>query len=145
MIVCKPKAGSLFSLGIFSIGGMAGGGFSFRLILFEMQIPWYHYPSALILLPLGLVIFFRIFWSYKIVTFGKEKISVRFPFRIKSFSVTLKEINVWKEVRVNTKTGNYREIEISGGGKTISINLQEYSNYQEALKYLDKKARKSKA
>lgn len=120
------------------------GGFSFRIILTQINVPWYHYLAALTLFPLAIVIFVRIFWTYKRVEFGREMVSVSYPFRFFLFSIPLKEIKTWKETRVKTKTGNYREIDIISGSRKVSINLQEHSHYLEALKYLEKKAAKTK-
>jgi hypothetical protein len=144
MIVSKPKAGSLFSLGIFSIGGIIVGGLSFRIVLSGVSVPWYHYLASLTLFPLALVLFVRIFWAYKIVKIGKEKIFIRFPFRFQTLSVALKEIKQWKEIRVKSKTGNYREIEVLSNSKKISLNNQEHTKYEEVLNYLEKKARRTK-
>lgn len=144
MIVCKPKIGSLFSLGLFSFGGTAIGGFSLKLLLTENNVPWYHYMASFTLLPLALVILIRMFWGYKIVTFGKERVSIRYPFRFTSHAIPLKELSSWKETKVSTKTGTYREIEIKSDVVSIKINYQEHSSYNEALKYLEKKAKKRK-
>ena len=120
------------------------GSFSFRIALTQADVPWYHYLAALTLFPLAIVIFVRIFWAYKRVEFGKEMVSVRYPFRFISFSIPLKEIKTWKETSVKAKTGNYREIEINSASRKVSINLQEHSHYLDALKYLEKKAVRTK-
>jgi len=145
MIVSKPKPGSLFSLGVFSTGGIIVGAISFKIVLTGYNFPWYHYLISLTLFPLAIAIFFRIFWTYKVVEFGKGKVDVNYPFRFRKLSFPLSNLSDWKEINIKNKTGQYKEIEINYNGRKITLNNQEHSHYREALQYMNKKASKIKS
>ena len=138
MIICKPKGQSQFALWVF---------ISLCLIISLFLITNYNGQiltliGIIILLPLGLILTFRNTWFYKIISFRKKSIQVRFPLRFKKTSVQLKEIDSWKEEEVKTWKEPFRQITIYSGKNTIKFANQEFTNYKQAKNYLLKNAGK---
>ena len=100
---------------------------------------WYHYAMAVVGTPVGAGLLFRQLVSYKTITIGKKKITVKFLLRTKSTSYGLNQIDQWKEEVVKTGTGTYKEIDIHWEKRSIlKVSKQEYSNYDKMANYLKK-------
>ena len=137
MIVATPKPGTLFSLGLF--------------ILICLGLATYAYfgsngvPSMLevvvimFTLPLAFGILIKTLLGWKKIKVGKERIEVHYPFRAKSTSFSLKEVEQWKTVTIKTIGAKYQELSISYGTNKLAISKQEYQSYDKIVSYLRKK------
>lgn len=143
MIIAKPKLGTLFSLGIFVVISLGVAIYTASLMWGSLNIPWYQYLIVIILFPLSLGLTARIILGYRIIEIGKERFDIYFPTRFSRKSYRLKEIEYWKETKVKTATGLYREVEIRfEDNKQVTLSYQEHSDYDKVIKYLKKKCAK---
>lgn len=142
MIIVKPKAGTLFSIGIFIAFCLAIAGYTATLML-SNTAQWYHYLIVITLAPVALGLMARTILGYKKIAVGKERIVIKHPTRFSEKNYTLKEIDHWTEQQVKTATGTFKEVTIFfQDGKRLNLSFQEHSNYPETVKYLRKKCSK---
>ena len=111
MILIKPKISTLFSLGVFVTICLATAGYGGYRVLSGSH-EWYFYAMLIVPGPLGAGILFRQIFGYKLIQVAKARIHVKYPFRFSSYSQTLKDIRLWKETKIKTSSGFYREAEI---------------------------------
>lgn len=137
MIITKPKAGTILSIIVFSVPMLIMGIYGFSYLL---NVPkWYHYAMAIVGTPVGAGLLLRQLVSYKTIIFGKKKLIIKYLVKRSSQNYSLKDIAHWKESTVKTGSGTYKETEIKLTDKiTITISMQEYSNYSKVLTYLKK-------
>jgi len=141
MILVKPKSGTLWSMGLFIVICRVSGGYGLSPMLSDVHAAWYNYVLAVVVLPLGIGLLFRMLWSYKKITIGKGKVEVYYPVRGKKTSFKVGEIDSWKEEIIKTASGTYRELQIKyASKKKLDISMQEHSKYQETVVYFRKKA-----
>lgn len=147
MIVVKPKIGTLFSLGVFVAASLSLGGYAAHVTFIEKSPEWYHYILLFIFAPIGLGLFFRMIFKYKIVRIGKGIITIMIPTRFLEKSYQLDDIKHWKETSIKTAGGNYKELEILfDDQKRLNLSMQEHGEYGKVIIYLKKKvAKKMKA
>lgn len=141
MIIVKPKASTLWSIGLFILLCFAGGLFGLSNLFSDVHSAWYNYVLAVVLLPLGLGLLLRMLWNYKNIQIGKGKVEVYYPIRGKKLSFRIKDIETWKEESIKTASGTYRELQIIyGDHKKLDISMQEHTRYKETLVYFRSKA-----
>lgn len=137
MIISKPKFGTLFSIIIFSVPLLVVGILGFSRLLDSPE--WYHYAMAIVGTPIGAGLLLRQLVSYKTITVGKKKLSIKYLLRLKPTVYGLNEIDHWKEEVVKTGTGTYKEIDIHWGKRSIlKVSVQEYSHYDKIANYFKK-------
>lgn len=142
MIVVKPKNSTLFSLGVFITFSLVAAGYGMQAY-FKDQAVWYHYVGLFVFGPLGLGLLMRTLLKYSIYNIGKGSIAVRTPVRFSNRQYKLSQISYWRETSVKTAGGNFKEVEIKfDNKKSISLSMQEHSNYPQLINYLKKKAPK---
>ena len=140
MIIVKPKPATLISIGMFIALSMAGGLYGLVQLINDVHARWYSYVLAIVLLPLGLGLFLRMLWNYKIIRIAKGKFDIHYPIRMKRSSFTIKDVHYWREETIKTASGTYRELQIFHAEKhKLDISMQEHTRYMEALKYLRSK------
>lgn len=145
MIVAKPKVSTLFSLGIFIALSLASSGFAIGRYLGGSTMHWYHYALIFIFFPIGMGLLFRQLLGYRIVKVGKERFEIKYPSRFSKRTYKLNEIKAWRETQVKTFSGNFKEVEIIfDDNRKITFSMQEYTDYPQLIKYLNKKCRKLK-
>lgn len=143
MIVAKPKIGTLFSLGLFIFISLAIAIYTAYYMLNANTIAWYQYAVVIILFPLALGLAAKVILGYKIIEIGKEKLDITFPTRFKKETYRIKDIDYWKETKVKTATGTYKEVEIQfENKKKLALSYQEHTDYPKVIQYLKKKCAK---
>jgi hypothetical protein len=107
---------------------------------------WYNYAVAIVLVPIGGVVLYRIFLRYKIIRVGNNQVEILFPVMRKAQKYPLQEIESWKESIVKTgKNSVYKELEIRFTDKhKVSIGLNEYTEYNRVIQYLNQKVARKK-
>jgi len=145
LIVSKPRTGTLLSFSLFLL---------ITLVVFIMnaysiiskQAAWYNYVIAAALIPIGLIVLYRIFIRYKVIRMGNNQVILSFPVLRRSYQYPLQEIVSWKESIVKTgKSSVYKELEVRfADTRKLSIGLNEYSEYNRIVQYLNQKAPKKK-
>lgn len=93
-------------------------------------------------LPLGIILAIRTLRAYKIISFYKNKIQVRYPFRLKTIMLKTREISYWKEERVKTLNKEFKEATIDSPQAKLKFSNQEFTNYPRAISFLQKNAGK---
>jgi len=142
MIISKPKKTTLFSLGIFLIMVFAVILYNYKSYYESAFTSYLNLGIIIVLFPIGVGISIKILVGYKIITAGKNKISIRFPLRFIGYEINLKDIVSWKEKRIKTFNSSFHELEIrSSTGKSIRLSKQEHTDYEKILNYLSKKCR----
>lgn len=140
MIVSKPKAHTLLSLGAFLIIVYSLLGYTLHNYLVAETKAFYQYLIFIILTPIALAITFKVLWGYKVVRLGKNRMEVHFPTRFKKAVFSLREVNSWQETVINTKRGPFKEIAITyNQNKKIKLTNQENTQYDQVLGYFQKK------
>ena len=146
MIFVKPKASTLWSIGLFILICFIGGIYGLSHLFSDVHAAWYNYVLAVVLLPLGLGLLLRMLWNYKHIYIGKSKVEVHYPLRGKKQSFKLNEIENWREESIKTASGTYRELQIIyGNHKKLDISMQEHTKYKETLVYFRSKAASKQA
>jgi hypothetical protein len=145
LIVSKPRTSTLLSFSLFLL---------ITLVVFFMnaysiiskQAAWYNYVIAAALIPIGLIVLYRIFIRYKVIRMGNNQVILSFPVLRRRYQYPLQEIVSWKESIVKTgKSSVYKELEVRfADARKLSIGLNEYSEYNRIVQYLNQKAPKKK-
>lgn len=143
MIVCKPKVGTLISLGIFVAICLSVSGYTFQYIQSNQNNAWYLWLIIVLLAPLSLGLLTKTILGYKIVQLGKGKVNLSYPTRFFKKSYSVKQVTGWKEESVKTSTGNFQELKIQFDDKRkLSLSLQEHTGYKDVVRYLKSKCKK---
>lgn len=144
MIKSKPKPNALFAIGFFIIISFSISFYNLNFIL-KGQGQWYHFTIFLILFPLAFVILIRQLIKYKIITIDKKSIKVYYPFMMKMVKTNINSIDSWEEVVVNTKNGEFRQLEVRFVNiPKMSVSNQENGNYDQIAVFLQKSAPRKK-
>ena len=138
MIVSKPKSQALFAIGVFIIICFGLGGYNFMLIT-NGSTWFFNYVMAIVFLLLAHVFMIRQMFNYKIISIGNDKIQVWYPLRFRTIRTSLKEMVHWEETIIQTKTGVFKQLEITFPKKTIKMSVQENTLYKEVVNYFKKK------
>ena len=143
MIVSKPKRSTLFSLTFFLVLVFTVAGYNY----FQFRETGTTISLALValLVPIGTGLLLKMILGYRVVRAGKNKISVQFPFRRSQYSISLKDISRWDETQIKTMGTYYSEITIQDAtGRKIKLSMQENTQYEKVLHYLNSKCKKKK-
>ena len=133
----------MFSLSIFTLLAL-GGVILSSLIITKSESPaWYQYMAILVLSPFIIGLGRKLTWHYKVVSIGKDRITIDFPVRQKEIKKSVNEIKAWKENTVKTPSGKFREVSILfDDNKKLKLSYQENTNYEQVMKYLLQKCKK---
>ena len=118
------------------------------MVIFNNQIvAWYNYAVVIVLVPIGLFVFYKVFVRYKILRLGNNQIQIDYPMLRRSKIYPLDEVNSWTESKVKTgKNSEYKELQIQfADGTQISIGHKEHTEYTRMVQYLAQKVSKKKA
>lgn len=142
MTVLRPKPSTLFALAAFIVIVLAGCLLLIYPFFKTAPLASWRVIVAGLLAPLGLGLLARMVWTYKKVELQKDRLRVSHPLRPGgNWQVKLKELNWWKEERVNASGSEYREVVLLAEGKgRLKVSMHEYSNYQKLLNALVKYA-----
>ncbi len=121
--------------------------FNFAAIVRDRIAAWYNYLIVILLIPIGLLVFYKIFLRYKILQFGNNQIQIDYPVMMQSKKYTIEQIERWIENKVKTgQSSEYKELEILfSDRKKITIGHKEHTEYSRIVQYLAQKAPKKKA
>ena len=118
------------------------------MVIFNNQIvAWYNYAVVIVLVPIGLFVFYKVFVRYKILKLGNNQIQIDYPVLRRSKIYPLDQIDRWTENKVKTgKNSEYKELQVQfADGTKISIGHKEHTEYARMVQYLAQKASKKKA
>ena len=142
MIVSKPKSQSVFALSLFQVLILA---IALWVIADLVRYPESYFLIKLILAPILLVIWVfvaaKFYASLKTIELGDNKISFKLLFQRKR-TYKLTEIQNWKEEIVKTRSGDFKEMQITLGKQTWKLSNREHTSYDEVRKYLQKKVKR---
>jgi len=117
-------------------------------VIFNNQIvAWYNYAVVIVLAPIGLFVFYKVFARYKILKLGNNQIEINYPVLRQSKIYPLDQIDQWIENKVKTgKNSEYKELNVRfTDGKKISVGHKEHTEYVRIVQYLQQKVPKKKA
>jgi len=108
---------------------------------------WYNYAVLAVLVPLGIVVFYKIFVRYKILKVGNNQIQIDYPMLNQSKIYPLEQIDQWIENKVKTgKNSEYKQLQVRfNDGKKLSVGHKEHTEYARMVQYLLQKVPKKKA
>ncbi len=147
MIVSRPQTGTITSFVLFLLITIIVVAMNVLVILQTNHAAWYNYAVVVILTPIGLFVFYKIFISYKVLSLGNNQIQIDLPVLRQSKKYPIEQIQQWTEMTVKTgKKSEYKELKIAfNDGRKINIGLREYTEYARIVQYLAQKASRKKA
>jgi hypothetical protein len=147
LIISKPQVGTITSFVLFLAITVAVVVMNTIVILRHELVAWYNYAVVIVLLPIGLFVFYRIFVRYKILKFGNNAIEIFYPVLRKSKTYPLSQVDQWIENKVKTgKNSEYKELQVKfRDGQKISVGQKEHTEYARMVQYLVQKSPKKKA
>ncbi|MEO9477837.1 MAG: hypothetical protein ABJG41_20005 [Cyclobacteriaceae bacterium] len=145
MIVSKPKSNTTVALGVFLILIFV---VFFFLLNSLISVPDY-FIFKLVLTPIvlviGLIVLSKFLGSLKVVTLGKDKITVLYLITRMRTSIDVSQVLGWREEVVKTKNGDFREVKILYTKKKIlKLSNKENTEYDKVIQYLKKKVKLGK-
>jgi len=146
LIVSKPQTNTIVSFSFFLL---------ITLVVLTMNVyalatvpapAWYNYLMVILLTPIGLFVFYKIFVRYKVIRLGNNRLELSYPMLRKHSVFPLQEIIAWKENVVKTgKNSVFKQLEIFLPGKQrISFGDKEHTEYGRVVQYLNQKVPKKK-
>jgi hypothetical protein len=147
LITSKPKTSTITSFVFFLLITVVVVVFNAIAIMRDLQAAWYNYAVLIVLVPIGVFVFYKIFVRYKILKLGNNQIQIDYPMLRQIKIYPLEQIDQWIENRVKTgKNSEYKELLVRFvDGKKISVGHKEHTEYARMVQYLAQKAPKKKA
>jgi hypothetical protein len=147
LITSKPQTSTITSFVFFLLITIVVVAMNSIAIFPDHNAAWYNYAVIVVLVPIGITVFYKIFVRYKILKFGNNQIEINYPILRLTKFYPLDQINLWVENTVKTgKNSEYKELQIRfADGKKISIGHKEHTEYTRMVQYLLQKASKKKA
>ena len=147
MIVSKPQTGTITSFIFFILITVIVVVMNAMVIFNNQIVAWYNYAVVIVLAPIGLFVFYKVFARYKILKLGNNQIEINYPVLRQSKIYPLDQIDQWIENKVKTgKNSEYKELNVRfTDGKKISVGHKEHTEYVRIVQYLQQKVPKKKA
>lgn len=139
MIISKPKAGTLFSIGVFLI--LAYGVSAYMIYQVVQAQSYAGYQTLLLPLSIGVAlgVTIKMIIDYKTIVIEKERVDVKFLLPIHK-RYYLKNLDFWKETKIKTFSTPFKELTLRfENKKAVKLSSQENSNYERIQRYLKKK------
>jgi hypothetical protein len=141
MIHCRPKTKTYLALGLIVV--ILISGLLYILKHFTNQrsfgIAFYLIASVLLTLVI-LLLLVKMMASYKFISIGKEKITIKLPLRGKRISYRLDQVMLWDEEKVISNKREFKQITLVFEDKdSFTMTNHEHVNYDEFTGYLSKK------
>jgi len=116
------------------------------IAIINKSAAWYNYAVAVLLLPIGLFVVYKIFIRYKVIRAGNNSVEISYPVMRKTEKYPLQTIVAWRENIIKTgKKSVYKQLEILFDNKTrLSIGQKEHTEYTRLVQYLQQKIPKKK-
>ncbi|MEP0365420.1 MAG: hypothetical protein ABJN36_08060 [Cyclobacteriaceae bacterium] len=145
MIVSKPKSNTTVALGVFLVLIFV---VFFFLLNSLISVPDY-FIFKLVLTPIvlviGLIVLSKFLGSLKVVTLGKDKITVLYLITRMRISIDVSQVLGWREEVVKTKNGDFCEVKILYTKKKIlKLSNKENTEYDKVIQYLKKRVKVGK-
>lgn len=147
MITSKPQTSTITSFVFFLLITVIVVIMNSVAIFRDREASWYNYAVVVVLIPIGILVFYKIFVRYKVLKFGNNQIQIDYPMLRQSKVYPLEQIDQWIENKVKTgKNSEYKELQVQfNDGKKISVGHKEHTEYTRMVQYLSQKAPKKKA
>jgi hypothetical protein len=143
-MISKPRNNTTISLFSFAIAMILVGILPFQSYLKTFPYPtWWAY-SFVFFWAFGLGLIIRWFLTYKIISFEKGKIIVLKKFLGKRQVFDLENLIEKKEEYIKTFGTAYRLFTLRFENGMLEISEQEYNNYENFKKYVEKSVQKPK-
>lgn len=141
MIHCKPKTGTYVALGLILVALLAGLVSTLSHFATQRSYPVWLYLSVTVLLTIVLLLLLvKMMAGFKIISAGNGKIVTWLPLRRKTNVYPLADVLAWDEEKVVANKREFRQLTIVFADKSsFSISNHEHVNYDQFLKYLQKK------
>lgn len=107
---------------------------------------WYNYALVVVLVPVGVFVFYKIFVRYKILTVGNNQIQINYPLLRRRKKYTLDQVTQWTEQKVSIgKRSTYQELQILfSDGTKLNVGHKEHTQYNRLIDYFNQKLAKRK-
>ena len=107
---------------------------------------WYNYLIIALLVPIALIVSYRIFIRYKTIRLGNNQMEIHYPVLGRRHLYSLQAVVNWRENIVKTgKNSVYKELEIYFDDKRkLSFGQKEQTEYDRVVAYLKQKVPKKK-
>jgi len=139
MIISKPKGNTMFALSMFLLIAYGLIAYTAYNMYSYSSTYWYQYVIICLIVPIALFVSIKTVKSFKIITIGKNKITLKYPLLGKEFTSSLRSLVSWEEVVVQTAGNVLKELTKTLEDKTIKLTSQENGAYSQIYSYLEKK------
>jgi hypothetical protein len=146
LIVSKPQTNTIVSFSLFLLITIVVLAMNVFALVRVPAPAWYNYLIVVLLVPIGLFVFYKIFVRYKVIRLGNNRLELSYPIMRKHNVYSLQDIVAWKENVVKTgKSSVFRQLEIFLPDKQrISFGDKEHTEYSRVVQYLNQKVPKKK-
>jgi len=146
MIHSKPKPSTFFALGLIVLVQFFGLVYILNHFATERTFGVFIYLMATVILTLIIVLLtVKMMAAYKFITIGNDQIITKLPLRGKTNKYALSEVLVWDEETVITNKREFKQLTIVFEDRSsFTISNHEHINYEEFIKYLNKRLPKKK-
>ncbi|WPP49513.1 hypothetical protein [Catalinimonas niigatensis] len=146
MIVAKPKINTFFAIGVFLILSYGSAIYLLTDILAASEVSIWMYGLFGFVLIIAFVVTIKMIGSYKKVIIDKNRVDVFSFFGLVKNRLYLKDMEVWREERVKTANGMFKQFEVSfANKKSFRIANQEHDNYEKVASYFRKHYKKNES
>ena len=139
MIVSKPKGNTIFSLSMFLIICYTLIGYTLFQYLSKEEQFWYQYVIFVIITPIAISVSIKVARTFKIVTLGKNQMTVRYPLLLKTRKYNMKQLEQWEEIIIKTQGTVFKQLSMQFGKEKVGLANQENTEYHRVFEYLRKK------
>jgi hypothetical protein len=147
LIISKPQTSTITSFVFFLAITVIVVVMNSIAIFRDRQPAWYNFAVLVVLIPIGIAVFYKIFVRYKILRVGNNQIQIDYPILRQNKIYPIDQIELWVENKVKTgKNSEYKELQVRfTDGKKIRVGHKEYTEYTRIVQYLSQKAPKKRA
>jgi hypothetical protein len=139
MIISKPKAGTLFAVGVFLL--LAYGVSAYLIYEVVQAQAFATYQILLLPLTLGIAlgVTIKVIIDHKTIVVDKDRVDVKFLLPIHK-RYYLKNLEFWQETKIKTFSSAFKELTMRfDNRKSVRLSTQENTNYERVQRYLKKK------
>jgi len=117
-----------------------------NLMVLGHEPAWYTYLIIVLLVPIAVLVIYKIFIRYKIIRMGNNQVEIHYPVIGRKHQYSVNDVVAWKENVVKTgKNSVYKELEIRfHDRRKLNFGYKEQTEYDRIVSYLSQKAAKKK-
>lgn len=147
VIISRPQTSTVTSFVFFLVITIVVSVMNIMVVVQAPHAEWYNYAIIIVLIPLGLLVLYKIFIRYKVLRLGNNQIQISYPVLRQTKYYPLEQITAWVENSVKTgKNSVYKELQIRfADGAKLDIGHKEHTEYARMVQYLQQKVPKKKA